>query len=135
MIQLPLITKGKIFVGQTPALMKRVEASDGTRLLQADVNSIAYTIYDKGDSLTTPVDSGTGALSKTSVVFDTLQTDYGWTDSGDSTGYNFRWNCPGTFFEEAGTTYRIEVVITDTADKLIPLVFEILTAHLYSQEE
>ena len=94
------------------SLMARVAGVDGDDIVQGDLASIAYAITGAdGTSV------GTGSLTVSEVVFDTLQTDARW--SVDSTGYNFRWDVdvsaeglvsPGTYtFEVAFTAATGEV--------------------------
>jgi len=132
MSYIPVVIEGQTFVGEAPALLARIETRAGAALTQAAVSSIAYDIYDLDESTVTP--TYTGSLEKTDVIFDTYQTDYQWTDYIDSTGYNFRWICPGGNFDTAGHTFRIEVVITDTSANTTAVVFEIEAVHLYSEE-
>lgn len=69
-------------------LMARVIGANGVKITQALLTSIAYMLTD----LTARTSGSTRALTISSVVYDTYQTDAGWTE--DSTGYNFRYTIP-----------------------------------------
>jgi hypothetical protein len=80
--------------------------SDGTRLLkQADLSALSVKVFDTSSEA---VETYTATLTISSVVFDTLQTD--WDE--DSTGYNFRAELPTTAFPTGGRNYQAEVKIT-----------------------
>lgn len=129
MSYVPIVEEGKIFEDQSPALLARVLAGDGSYLVQADVNTVKYEVWDLDASPAAKVTGGT--LSKASVIFDTLELDYHWSEEVDQTGYNVRWVCPGTNFPTAGKTYRVTIMITDTGGNIIPLPFEIETEKTY----
>jgi hypothetical protein len=83
-------------------LMDRVQGNGGANITQASITSIAYTVsrYASQDDAQkclngTEVITG-GTLSKTSVVFDTLQTAAPWDTTSDASGYNFRYDTPAT---------------------------------------
>ena len=100
--------------------MARVLGADGDAIQQADVSSIAYSVYNKAD-LTTA--TATGTLVVSTVIYDTLQTDSRWTE--DSTGYNFGWNVPASTFATGGVTYRIEVKITPASGEAMHIVRDV----------
>lgn len=97
--------------------MARVYGASGTAIVQADVSSIEYSVFDKADTSTA---TATGTLTAASVIFNTLQTDSRW--GKDSTGYNFAWNVPASVFATGSKTYRIEVKITPTSGEPIHIV-------------
>ena len=78
--------------GGTVSIMHRLTSDAGVTLKQADVASIAYTIYgvDAAGRMTAVVGHSDVALDKTAVVFDELLTSKPWDPVADATGYNFR---------------------------------------------
>ena len=111
-------------------VMSRVLDADQTAIVQADIASIAMKVFDEsGTQIGT-----TEALTVASVIFDTLQTDYGWSTNVDSTGYNFRTTVTGaTYFPTGGVRVRIEVIGTAAAGGTFPLgVWEPRVVNLFS---
>lgn len=96
------ITRAAMFEDSSSTFMCRMLASDGSAAQQADVTSIAYSVYDRTGGAV--VISGT--LTVSSVVFDTLQTGAPWTL--DSTGYNFKATLAATAYPTGGRLYRVE---------------------------
>lgn len=91
-----------------------VSVADSTALQQVEVSSIACTVYDVND-LSTNVYTGAAPVVA-SVVFDTLQTNYGWS-YGD--GYNFRHAIDPTSSitgYQGGHGYKIEYVFTTASE-------------------
>ena len=84
--------------------MARVTGNAATNIVQADITSISYTVHDTK----TGEETVSSTLSKTTVVFDTLQTDARWTE--DSKGYNFRYDIPGSELPNGDRTYDFEIV-------------------------
>lgn len=108
--------------------MAYVRGNAGAAIVQADISSIVYSVFDKSDLSTA---TATGTLTVSSVIFDTLQTpslDACW--SKDSTGYNFGWNVPATIFATGDKTYRIEVKITPVSGEAMHLVRDFPVAAL-----
>lgn len=97
--------------------MARVLGQSGSAIVQADVSSIAYSVYDKSDTTTATT---TGTLTVSDVIYNTLQTDSRW--GKDATGYNFGWNVPASIFAAGNKTYRIEVKITPSSGEAIHIV-------------
>lgn len=114
--------------GSTVANMARVEA-DGSLITQATVSSITWKSFDLCDRDTTV---GSGTLTVTDVVFDSLQTDDRWTE--DSTGYNFRHDVPGTNQADGDTIYRYEYKVTMTAGGVFYLTpFDVAVTDVLSE--
>ena len=123
----PQVFTGAQWEGQSPALKARIVDQDGTNLVQADVSSIAYQMFDAADTTDKTVTSN-GTISVATVIFDTLQTDEVWTAT--DTGYNFRWIAPGA--ELAGViTYRVEVTLTLAVGGTVPMVFSVAGSDLW----
>jgi hypothetical protein len=99
--------------------------NDGTNIVQADISSIAYKLFDKA-APTVLITSDT--LTVSTVVFDTLQTDSRW--DVDTIGYNFRWDVPSTLLTAGGTNYRVELKFTATSGGIFHDVFEPSTRDL-----
>ena len=123
----PEITRAAVWEGSGGhSLMARVYGEDNAAILQADVTSIAYSIRAK-HALATVVDSG--SLTKTSVVFDTLQTDARWT--ADAVGYNFRTTISATQIPNPGV-YRVEIEFTMSDASILYLdPFELTVNEIY----
>jgi hypothetical protein len=113
------------FKGGTSRLTARVY-SDGDDITQADVSSIAYSIYllDDQDSDTRTVVTGHSAvaLNATDVIFDMLQTD------SQASNYNFCHTPPistNAAFSTAGRNYLVEYTITPTSGQKVILRFRV----------
>lgn len=102
-----------------PALMARVYGNAGTAITQASLSTIVLHVYNKAD-IGTPIASSV-SVTIASTVFDTLQTDARWTE--DSTGYNFRYDCPVTYLPSPGR-YIYEFVFTPSSGAAFIKVFE-----------
>jgi len=114
-------------------LLAQIRGSDRDLIQQADISSISYEVTDLSDS--SNVD-GPAALTVSSVVIDTPVTDdVAWLDAfpGDTTGYNFEYVAPKTWFPDADRTYRIEIIFTPAAGATydFAVVFEHKTKALY----
>ena len=113
-------------------LMAYVLASDRQAVQQADLASITYKTFD-ADTPGTVENNGT--LTIANVVFDTLQTDAGWTvgvNRDGSTGYNFLFPAPGTLFSTGGKTIHAEVTMTETGGATYTLQFIVKVKELLS---
>lgn len=108
---------GIVYEDSTFSLMARFEV-DGANGVQADCSSIQMKAWDVDDYDTAVLDA---ALTVSSVVFDSLQTDGRW--DVDATGYNFRYDVADTICTVAGTQYRFEAVIETTGGSLPPMVW------------
>lgn len=112
-------------------ILARVLGWDGSAIVQADVASGLYWVFDLA-ALPDPIPAGT-ALTVADVVFDTLQTDAKWTL--DDTGYNFALHVPGTSFDGGGKTFRVEIELTpsDSAytNSKIHIARDVETLELY----
>jgi lysophospholipase L1-like esterase len=111
---------GQVFKNATRPLYARVYLEDGTDAQQADITSIAYTIYlldakDK-DARTAVVGHTAVALTVASVIFDSLQSDQA------ASNYNMR-HTPDVSttqaFTVAGDAYLVEYTITPTSGQVI----------------
>lgn len=94
---------GIAYEDTTIVLMARVTGLEGANIAQSDVSSITATVTDLSDN--TPVAQVT--LTKTDVVFNTLQTGGPWTK--DATGYNFRYDLPYTYIPDGDRTSCIDI--------------------------
>lgn len=118
-----VITRGTIFEDSGAFLMRRVTGNDGANIVQADVSSIAYSVYDKDDTSSA---SATGTLTVATVIFDTLQTDDRFSDNGgDSTGYNFGWESPASLYPDGDKVYLVEILFTPVTGEAWHVMFEI----------
>jgi len=88
------------------SVMGRVHLA-GANATQSDISSIEYQIFytDSDTAHTTAT-----ALTVSSVIFNTLQTDGRWTE--DNTGYNFRHDVASTILTDPTRKYEIEYKFT-----------------------
>lgn len=111
-----VITKTLHAWEDTPlTIMARVVGADQDALVKADIASIAVKVFDAANTQI----STTLAPVVGDAIFDTLQTDYGWDE--DSTGYNFRYEVPASYFPTGGVRERVEVVVTATSGGVFPV--------------
>ncbi len=113
------------FKGGTTRLCARVFLN-GADIKQADVASIAYSIYqlDKADpdARTAVTGHAAVALNAADVLFDTLQTD------AQAANYNFRHLPPidaAAAFAVAGAIYSVEYTVTPTSGQRIIVRFRV----------
>ena len=108
------------------SLMARITGVDASLIQQADVASIAYSVftleYVDGVEVATAVSGGTGALTVATVVFDTLQTDARWKK--DATGYNFRWDVPAALVATGNLKHKFEIAFTPSSGEVYHVVAE-----------
>ena len=103
-------------VGSTPTLMARVNAEDdsgdSTPVVQADVDSIVYSVRDLDliDDDSEPTQTASGTLTVADVIFDTLQTGSIW--DVDGVGYNFKFDLPTSAINAGEHRYRVYVTLT-----------------------
>jgi hypothetical protein len=122
---------GYVFVGGSAVTLARIEKADGTALVQADVSSITYTVYQLpvGESPAAVEGHTDAPLVIEDVIFDTLQTDGYWT--ADATGYNFRHEVDVTehdaftAFTTAQANHRIEYKITPVLGQVIIVRYQV----------
>jgi len=95
------------------SVMARVDLDGAVAsFLQASLTSITWKVYDVTD-LSTAFATGSATIS--TDVFDTLQTDGRWsTVTGDTTGYNFKYEFAATVFTTPGR-YRLEFLVIPSA--------------------
>lgn len=118
------IIQAKIFEDGSADCMARITGGDGSNIMQSDVTSIAFAVFDThGATPDTAISSGTVTVADD--VFDTLQTDSRW--SLDATGYNFRHDHGATVFPTGGHVYQVEYKFTssETPAKVYWVVFEL----------
>ena len=123
-------TPGRIFKNSTGTFMAKIIGADAAEIAQADISSIAYSVYGRDPDCedTQTVVSGHDGVTLTvaSVVFDTLQTDSRWTV--DTTGYNFRFEIDTSedeAFTVRGTKYLVHVELTPITGQVIDALWTI----------
>ena len=114
------VVKKRIWQNGDATCLARIHMN-GSNITQADISAISRKIYDL-DSSTPGTALSTTAVAKTSVVFDSLQTDDRWTE--DSTGYNFRNAIAGSNFPSARHRYRIAYAFTGSGGEKFFVAFE-----------
>lgn len=119
------INKATIWEDTGAVLMARIHNYDDTYIMQADLSSITYSIFntnlDPTDAGYTVVDES--GLTISSVIFDTLQTDNGW--SPDTTGYNFKMTIGDDVFTTGNTNYLVEITFNQSSTPRIKVPFDI----------
>ena len=121
---------GTAFKNGSVTLLARIVGAGGANILQADLNTIKYTVYllddQNPDSRTAVSEHADVTLAVADVVFNTLQTDAMWTV--DATGYNFRHVLDVSAhqaFTVAGRRYLIEYQLTPAVGQMILVRFRI----------
>ncbi len=120
--------QGTVFQQATATFMARVENNAGVNLNQAAVASIKYTVSVVGHDETGNAIIGHEdmTLSKTTVIYDTLQNDSTWTV--DSVGYNFRHEIDVSQYEafpKAGEIYQVRYEVTPVTGQRIVFRFRV----------
>jgi len=122
-------TKARVFKDGTGTFMARVVGATDSAITQADLSSIACSIYtldpDDTDAQTVVTGHDDTAVTVSSVVFDTLQTDDSrWTV--DTTGYNFLHEIDvssNEAFPVRGAEYLVHYELTPTSGQVIDVQF------------
>jgi len=122
-------TKALVFKNGTLTCMARVVGADATAIVQAELSSIAYSVYaldpDDEDAQTVVTGHDGTALTVASVVYDTLQTDDDRL-AVDSTGYNFLHEIDvstAEAFPVRGVNYLVHYELTPTSGQVIDVQF------------
>lgn len=108
-------------------LLARLTGDDGDPIVQSDVSSAAYEVWDINDTPAIRVTAAT-SLTVANVVYNTLQTDARWTK--DDTGYNFAMVLPADSVPDAHK-YRVDVQITPAAGQVFFAKFELSARKTY----
>lgn len=107
-----IIERGTVWEDNGTLCMARVLGANGSAVQQADVSGIGRKVFDLSSTAPTSIQHST-TLTVADVIFDTLQTDSGWTK--DATGFNFKDTVPSTLLATGNHRYRIEHTFTTTA--------------------
>lgn len=117
--------------GVPPTLMDRIYGNSNVLVTQASITSITYTVYLMSTDYPTDEDTKTAVtghsaitVTKTSAVFDALQTGGTWTDSEDATGYNFKHQVDvsvNACFATAGRYYKVVYTFTPASGQKFTL--------------
>lgn len=102
------------------------DLTDGAAVQQADLSSIALKVFDSklpGEDATYD-----GTLTIANVIFDTLQTGFGWTGT---VGFNLKVLVTPAMIPRGGTTYRFEFKFTTTGGLVMFSVVELPTIGLF----
>lgn len=100
------------------SVLARVRTIAAVNLTQASLNGITAKVYDQDDD--NAQEGTTITLTVSSVIFDTLQTDAAW--DVDSTGYNFKYTFPASYFPDGGHRYRWVITFDPVSGDDFPLV-------------
>ena len=121
---------GTVFKNGSAMLLARIVGAGGTNIAQADIGSVAYSVFlldDQDPDARTEIDGhGNVALNVVAVLFNALQTDAIWTT--DAVGYNFRHVLDVSehpAFTVAGRRYLIEYRLTPVVGQVIVVRFRI----------
>lgn len=116
------VPQAVVFEDTTVKFLARlmVDASNVlTAAVQADFSAITYAVYSGETSI------GTGTLTVSSVIYNSLQTGSIWTV--DSTGFNFKATLAASLFPTGNTTYTVEFKHTLADASVFWSVFEVRT--------
>lgn len=127
---------GVALKNSAPIFLARVVGNDGSALVQANLSSIAYSIYrlapNDPDSETVVTGHSAVSLTVSSVVYNALQLDAFWqNDEGeyvDTTGYNFRFQpdiSSNQAFGVAGADYLVRVTMTPSSGQKIIVAWKV----------
>lgn len=103
----PLIVRATAFEDSGITCMARVYGTGAALVTQSSVTSLTWAATNLK---TSAVIVAPTALTVSTVIFDTLQTDAKWT--ADSTGYNFAHVIPASTFTTGGVRARVEYKVT-----------------------
>lgn len=110
-VSAPITSQSTGLAGADFSLMMRLkDAATLADLVQANVSSITYFIWERSK----PATKTTDTLDKTAVIFDTLQTGSGWDSVNYPDGHNFKWNLAGSFFPKEDADYRILLIVVSS---------------------
>ena len=107
-------------------IIARVVGNAGTNITQASLSTITYSVYDTSTG-TVVTGHNAVALTISTVVFDTLQTDAVWTF--DATGYNYKHTVEATALPTGGTVYIYEAKVTPVSGPVFWIIPGTITAH------
>lgn len=115
--------EGQVLEGSPAVFMAQVRGQSAALITQASITSISYRVWNltTGDEVNVDPEGSSSSGSQTTndpltvsaVVFDTLQTDAGWTK--DQYGYNFRHTMPAAAFPDGNVRYKVEYKFTPTS--------------------
>jgi hypothetical protein len=121
---------GTAFKNGSVTLLARIVGAQDENVLQANINSVHYTVYllddQNPDSRSAVAEHADVPLVVSEIIFDTLQTDPTWTV--DTTGYNFRHVLDVSAhqaFAVAGRRYLVEYRLTPAVGQIILVRFRI----------
>lgn len=117
------IASGTVSAGCGAVALGLVQGHNGAAVLQAEISSIALAVWDITTGARVAVTTATPVVAAT--VFDTLQTNNGWTQ--DDTGYNFRHAIDSAAFPTEGRVYEVVYTFTPTSGAVFDARF-IITA-------
>lgn len=114
-----------VVAGNSPFLLAQIDNQEGGYLLPADVQSIAWALYNDSDTQVL-----TGAAEPSSTLFEELQLDSRWTK--DDLGFNFEDQPDLSDFlthTNINRSFRLEYVFTPPAPSIpftIAFVLEVV---------
>lgn len=106
---MPKRIRANVNEGSGADYLARVRIWDASNAQQADITTITYATYDL-DSDAPESAVGSGSLTVSNVIFDTLQTGAEWTR--DSTGYNFKHSLAPSDLPNGGHRFRVVYTFT-----------------------
>ncbi len=105
-----------IVTGNSFTILAYVTGVDQTAIVQSGLSAASYVLtrLEQGEGLSEGTVVASGSLTVSSVIFNTLQTDYGWPTRLGA-GYNFRQTISGANIGTQNTAYDYTLTLTDTA--------------------
>lgn len=127
---MPVPIARQVYVWEDAAatFLARIKGDSGAFITQASLTGITYKVYDRSDGSAVT----TGTVTVSSAVFDALQTsDARWEDEatkGDTTGFNFEFQVPGTAFPKGDIDYQVEFWFDPVTGEDFAVVFAPVTS-------
>lgn len=105
-----------VVTGNSFTILAYLTGVDQTAIVQSDLSAAAYVLtqLEQGEGVSDGTVVASGSLTISAVIFNTLQTDYGWPTRLGA-GYNFRHTISGANIATQNTAYDYKLTLTDTA--------------------
>jgi hypothetical protein len=123
-----VIAKAIVIENTSVVCLARVRASSGSYLTQATTTSLTVKVFNLNDRSQS---GATQTPSKTSCVFDTLQTDARWSE--DSTGYNLAVPITADYLTDGNIVYQVECKLVTTDSMPFYILWQVQTKDILSE--
>ena len=125
------VFQGRVYEDGSATILARITAGTGSTtgiagegypVIQADLSTITYSIYDL-ETGSFVVNSS--SLTIANVIYDTLQDTDGILWAQDGIGYNFRHNLGSASFPDGDRRYRYEAKFTSMSGDVFWLLLDL----------